>query len=181
MLKRMGSELPAYCTYHSIAHTKDVLSAAASLAKVEGVKGEDLILLKTAIVFHDSGFIKISKGHEKQSCIFAKQILPGYEYSANQINKICSMIMATQIPQSPKTHLEKIICDADLDYLGRNDYFTISELLIQEMRAAKDISLVKWRKIQINFFREHHYHTTSANKKRLHKKNLNMQKITNQK
>ena len=33
---------------------------------------------------------------------------------------------ATKIPQTPLTKLEEIICDADLDYLGREDFFEIS-------------------------------------------------------
>ena len=40
--------------------------------------------------------------------------------------------MATEIPQNPKTHLEMIMCDADLDYLGRYDFETISNNLYTE-------------------------------------------------
>ena len=37
------------------------------------------------------------------------------------------LILATKVPQKPKNKLEKIICDADLDYLGREDFDNISD------------------------------------------------------
>ena len=44
---RLRKELPKHLSYHSVAHVKDVYSAAERLAKAEGVRGEDLTLLLT--------------------------------------------------------------------------------------------------------------------------------------
>ena len=72
------------------------------------------------------------------------------------------MIMATKIPQTPNTLLEQIICDADLDYLGRSDFFTIANLLFNELREMKIISDEKeWDRIQVKFLKGHRYFTTT--------------------
>ena len=71
--------------------------------------------------------------------------------------------MATKIPQRPKTDLEKIICDADLNYLGRTDFFSIGEKLYQEMLAFGNIkNREEWDKIQVVFMQKHHYFTPTA-------------------
>src|SRR6186713_2897321 len=64
-------------------------------------------------------------------------------YAEEEADRICNMILATRIPQLPKTHLEEIMCDADLDYLGRNDYTQIADGLYEEMRMAGQIKTEK--------------------------------------
>ncbi len=117
IFERLENELPRQYHYHCIEHTKDVLSAAKRIAKKEGINGDDLLLLKTAILYHDAGFIIQNQNHEQIGCRIARKILPSCNYNSEQINTICGMIMATKIPQQPHNLLEKIICDADLDYL----------------------------------------------------------------
>ena len=71
--------------------------------------------------------------------------------------------MATKIPQSPKTELERIICDADLDYLGRTDYFPISENLHREFLAFEKIKNDKdWIELQQIFLQSHTYFTKTS-------------------
>ena len=49
ILERLAHELSPALYYHSIAHTRDdVVPAAERLAVMEGVAGEDLLLVLTA-------------------------------------------------------------------------------------------------------------------------------------
>src|SRR5688572_26750494 len=126
ILSRLENELDPRLGYHNITHTLDVLEQAEILAKQEKVTDKhDLLLLKTAAIFHDSGFLSVYKNHEEKSCEIACEALRNI-FNEEDIKKVCGMIMATNIPQSPKTLLEQIICDADLDYLVRNDFELIS-------------------------------------------------------
>ncbi len=177
ILNRMQNELPPGTYYHSLDHTNDVLSAAKVLAAEEQVEGEDLTLLKTAVAFHDSGFIVKGKDHERESCKIARAALPAFEFTELDIEIICGIIMATKIPQKPNTHLEQIICDADLDYLGRDDYDPISNLLLMEMQTERNVSRKEWLGIQIRFMKSHTYYTVTAQKMRQEKKQLNLQKL----
>ena len=163
ILTKLRDELPANLTYHSLEHIKDVYNAAELLGELEGVTGEDLTLLLTAVLFHDSGFLVQQRDHELNSCKLAENYLPNYGYTSSQIEKICGMIMATSIPQSPKNNLEKIICDADLDYLGRDDFFTIGNKLYDELCMYGILSSEnEWNKLQVRFLENHQYFTQSA-------------------
>ncbi len=167
IMDKLTRELPKHLTYHSINHINDVYTSAQRLALLEGVTGEDLELLLTAVLFHDSGFTLSPKAHEDMGCQIARQYLPGFGYTEGQVLRICGMIMATMIPQAPHNLLEEIICDADLDYLGREDFTEIGNLLFRELAANGIVSNENdWNQLQVNFLTEHHYFTASAIKLR---------------
>lgn len=178
ILGKLKNELPRYLSYHSVEHVKDVFDSCKSIAASEGVKGDDLKLLLTAALFHDAGFLKGPKEHEKKSCQIAKKNLPLYGYNAEQIKKICGMIMATKVPQQPQNHLEEIICDADLDYLGRDDFFTIGDKLFAELSVYGILSTEdEWNKLQVRFLESHHYFTKTAIKLRQKKKDKHLKLV----
>ena len=167
ILSRLEKELDPRLGYHNLAHTRDVVKQAELIAKKEGIHDDhDLLLLKTAAAFHDSGFLLVYRGHEEKSCEIAAEYLKDV-FDEADIKKIFGMIMATKIPQSPKTLLEQIICDADLDYLGRDDFEPISNNLYKEFLTFKIIPEdCIWDHIQIKFFESHHYFTKTTLEKR---------------
>ncbi len=178
VLKKLKTELPTGLHYHSIYHTLDVKEAVERLAEMENINGHDKTLLKTAALFHDLGFIKTYDGHEKASAGCAKKILPDFGYQEEDIKQIEGMILATEIPQNPKNKLEKIIADADLDYIGRDDIFLIGQRLQYEWKLYGKISSLKeWHEIQLNFLRNHSFFTESAKKLRESKKQENIKEI----
>jgi len=171
ILKKLKKELPKNLTYHGVEHIKDVYRSAKTLARMEKIKGDDLTLLLTAVLFHDSGFLWQQYEHERVSCEIAREYLPAYDYIPEQIDKICGMIMATRIPQEPHNKLEEIICDADLDYLGRDDFFKIGNGLYEELCMYGIITNEnEWNKLQVRFLEKHRYFTKSAKKLRKDKK-----------
>lgn len=167
---KLQNQLPEYLYYHSVYHTQDVLLAAIRIAAEENVKDEDAILLRTAALYHDSGFIVQAKDHEEIGCDIARETLPEFNYTNKQIDRVCDMIMATKIPQSPHSLPEEIICDADLDYLGREDFWVISNNLYKELNNFNQLNETEWYKFQIDFFEQHHYFTSSVKKLRNPKK-----------
>jgi uncharacterized membrane-anchored protein YitT (DUF2179 family)/predicted metal-dependent HD superfamily phosphohydrolase len=173
--KKLTNELAPELMYHSFAHTMEVYSAAQRYAEEEGIVGEELHLMLTAVLLHDSGFIYQSYHHEERSCEVARSLLPEFDYTPEEIEQIAGMILATRIPQAPKTHLEQIVCDADLDYLGRNDYTNIADGLYEEMRLAGQIKNEnEWIDVQIRFLENHQYHTETARKWRNEGKAINL-------
>ncbi len=175
---RLKTELAPELLYHSFEHTMGVYETAIRYAQAEKITGEDLTLLLTAALFHDSGFLFQMNDHEEKSCEIALSILPEYDYSAGQIERICGMIRATRVPQQPQNHLEQILCDADLDYLGGEDYDRISNHLYDELKIAGIVkSEQQWVDIQIRFMENHHFHTASAKQWREEGKANNLWKI----
>ena len=170
--------LPSYMVYHTSAHTDSVIRACDKLAKEENVTGDELILLKTAALFHDTGFLQHHLDHEELSCKLARKTLPDYGYSELQIELVCRMIMATRMPQSPSDKLAEILCDADLYYLGTNSYTEIAGLLYQEnLRTLGTMTKKDWLMKQINFLSTHRYFTKSAKEKLNDQKKENLKKL----
>ncbi len=175
ILQKLKENLPEHLSYHSVLHVKDVIDAVQKIAVSEGISGEDMVLLKTAALFHDTGFLYGAKDHEEKSCDIAKEYLPDYGYSDSQIQKINGMIMATKIPQSPNNHLEQIMADADLDYLGREDFFTIGDKLFEELTMFGIVNSERdWNLLQEKFLESHHFFTETAIKTRNQKKQENL-------
>lgn len=167
MLDKLERELPKYLYYHNLKHTIDVVIQCEIIGRNEGISEEEMLLLKTAALFHDSGQTVQSKGHELISAQIAEEILPKFNYTKEQIDVICDIIKATELPPKPQTLLQRIICDADLDYLGRSDFIPVSNMLYKELHEQNLIgSIDEWNKLQLKFLSSHQYFTETANKLR---------------
>ena len=178
IVDKLKAGLPETLYYHGFHHVMDVLSSAEMLGEMEKISPMEMELLRIAVLFHDSGFTIHSKDHETLSCGIARENLPLFGYSEKDIETICGMIMATKYPQQPKNLLEEIICDADLDYLGRDDFFEIANTLFKELSTYGIVASEKdWYKLQENFLNSHHYFTKSAINLRDDKKKKHLEKI----
>jgi len=176
--KKLENELPSYLTYHNVQHTKDVVSAVQHISNSEKISGNDTEILLTAALFHDTGFLKGYDNHEASSCEIAREILPKFNYDKEQIERICTLIMVTKLPQTPLNNLEEIICDADLFYLGSDKYFGGAEQLHTEFKQARKIEEhADWNKVQVDFLKKHRYFTLTAVKERDTKKKENLQHL----
>ncbi|WP_031527948.1 HD domain-containing protein [Dyadobacter crusticola] len=181
IFEELRTRLDSNLFYHGLHHTRDVVSAAMELAALEGiVDKEALELLETAALYHDSGFMNVYKGHEEEGCRIVREILPDYDYSDAQAETICGMIMATKIPQMPQNKLEMILADADLDYLGRQDFETISATLYDELKARELVSdPTQWNQTQVTFLETHFYWTKSQQERRNPTKAMHLAKLKN--
>ncbi|SHM13737.1 HD domain-containing protein [Hymenobacter psychrotolerans] len=165
ILEQLRHHLPAGLSYHGPHHTLDVVAQSQVLAAAEGITSpERLALLRTAAFYHDAGFLTTYAGHEAAGCQLVHQLLPDFGYTPAQLDFICELIMATQVPQSPGGLPEaQILCDADLDYLGRPDFWPISQSLRDELFARGIVgSEQAWQRMQLRFLQQHHYWTPSA-------------------
>lgn len=157
MLKRKLSDK---LYYHNVSHTCDTIRAAEEFSRAEGLPEEEIIILKTAALFHDSGYLRMPVDNERIGTEIAREFLPEYDYTPEQIEKICRVILATRIPQKPGNLEEQIICDADLQYLGTEEYDKLSTLLRKEMSFYNILFTdQEWLDFQINFLKNHHYFT----------------------
>jgi len=178
ILDKLEKELPAYVFYHNVKHTVDVVTEVELIGWAEGCTDEEILLLKTAGLFHDTGITVSFDNHELHGAEYARKILPGYNYSPEQIDRICSIIMSTKLPPKPSTLLEEIICDSDLDYLGRSDFIPVSNTLFEELKAQNKMKdLNEWNKMQVKFISGHQYFTKTARSLREVNKQLQIERI----
>lgn len=175
LIKKLTQGLNPDLLYHSVEHTKDVVRSVERIAFQEGITDEGLFLLKTAALFHDAGFLKQYESNEAIGAKMAADILPKYGYTEQHIKTIVELIHVTEIPHKPLNHLQEIMCDADLDYLGRNDFQVIADNLKAELKTMNKInSDRKWDENQVRFLNQHTYFTPSAIKSRALKKQENL-------
>ncbi len=178
ILSKLKKELSSKLHYHSYDHSKDVTRQAERIAIGEGITDEDLFLLKSAASYHDAGFVEKYDKNEPIGARMAEEILPNFGYTSAHIERIKELIYVTQIPHQPKNKLEEIICDADLDYLGRDDFHEIADRLRLELKEHGKIdSDKKWDEIQVSFLTQHRYFTHTSIETRKAKKKQNLEEI----
>jgi adenylate cyclase len=165
IMDRMHKELSDKLFYHNIQHTGHVYRQVELLGQGEEVSQEDMLLLRSAALLHDMGYIETYDEHESRSVEYAREILPLYRFKEDHIDAICKLIMATKLPPGPSNLLEKIICDANLDHLGRADFLIQSDRLFQEYLQYKKIKTKKeWNLKQVELLENHEFFTETARK-----------------
>ncbi|TRX64253.1 adenylate/guanylate cyclase domain-containing protein [Carboxylicivirga sp. M1479] len=163
LLDILEQKLPENLYYHNIKHTIDVVTEVELIGWAEGLKEEEILLLKLAGLFHDCGHTIDYKEHELHGAQIARDILTNYKYPKDQIDTVCRLIMSTKFPPEPKDILEQVICDSDLDYLGRSDFIPVSNTLFQELKERSMIGTIdEWNQLQLSFIKKHQYYTETA-------------------
>lgn len=164
ILNRLKSMLPEELIYHDLNHTLNVEKSAIRFAKLEGLSEHDIMLLQTAIYYHDAGFLVQYKDNEDFAIKMAQNLLPYFGYEEQEIKLISDMIEATKPTSRPLTLMQKIIRDADYDYLGRADYYHIAQRLREELENHNEIMTdLEWVDFQLDFLiNQHEYHTETA-------------------
>jgi uncharacterized protein len=171
VLEILKTNVPKGLYYHNIKHTLDVLHVVNQYIRREQIETHSAYLVKMAAILHDIGFTVTKFEHEQKSMEMAEELMLEYGFDKEDIMVVKGLIRATRVPQSPKNRLEQIICDSDLDYLGRNDFYEISNKLYRELKEAFFVSNEdEWNKLQIKFLESHKYHTDFAKKNRQPKK-----------
>lgn len=165
--------------YHNIVHTSEVVNVSNKIAQLENLSSDETEILLIAAWFHDTGYFHCCHGHEDQSSEYARDFLQKNNYPSEKIEKVIELIKATKIPHAPKSKLEEIICDADLQNLGMKDGEKRSELLRKEfeMKGIKKLSDIEWFKMSLEFFKKHKYYTDYAKREFQIQKNHNQDRL----
>lgn len=175
---RLLNEIPAYYKYHSLRHTLDVIEMTIKIGHGENLPENEIDLLKVAALFHDTGYLKERKNHEQHSCEVFEEYADKYGFNKEYYPFVKNCIMATCIPQRPSTIHERVLCDADLDYLGRTDFHEIAEGLFEEFIACGDIqNREQWNHLQVKFLGNIIYHTDYSKKHRGPQLAINLSQI----
>ena len=182
IVNQLKSLLPDYLSYHNLPHTIDVEKAVLRYANLEGISKEEQLLLQTAALFHDAGFILQYHKNEDIAIGMVKSSLPRYGYSTEQIEKIAQIIDSTKRSVEPASLLEEIMCDADHDYIGRPEYHIIAGKLREELSQNNEVFQEKeWIEFQLDFLEnQHRYYTETANNIRLISKNTRIKELKKQ-
>jgi len=163
MLGALRIGLAEELEYHCYDHTLDVIAASERIGRAMGVSDHEMALLKTAAAFHDCGFLNSYQEHEREGCSIMQDVLPRFGYDDDSMKQLREMVLATRVPQQPKDLLSKILCDADLEYLGGERYEEIASKLFRELKSnGSSMDDEQWLEVQIEFLKNHEYWTDYA-------------------
>ncbi len=162
----MENHLPTDFHFHSFEHTRQVVEAANTIAVDAELPNDEQSLLLIAAWFHDTGYIDNPSEHEVASAERAARFMTEKGFTAEQIEKVKQIILATRIPQNPQSLTEQILCDADLSHLGRDIFWDLSGKFRLEQAARQQILLSEqeWIQQEIDFLNNHQFHTPAAQK-----------------
>lgn len=178
VIDRMRLELDRRYTYHTVEHTLDVIKCCEEISFAEGLNESERLILQISALFHDTGFLLSRTNHEERSVDIFTKAQAEFQLEPSHIHEIENCIRATRVPQEPQSRLEQIICDADLDYLGRKDFWTISDSLFVEMTNCKEISgSAAWKELQIKFMSAHRFHTKFSKNRRDDQLKINLDEV----
>ncbi len=156
----LSSKLDSKYHYHNLHHTKRVIASAEKIGGHYKLSDDDWRDLLTACLLHDYGFLKSHIEHEETGSKIAKDILPNYNFTPGHIESISSLILVTKVVSKPANLLESIIRDADLEYIGSDDFEKISEYLKKEWLACGVVDNgADFYKIQYEFLLKHNFYT----------------------
>lgn len=164
--------------FHNFHHTVNVVRGVRIIAKHLGLSKVEKEILLLAAWFHDSGLIKVYKGHEIESQRLAKTFLENHHYPEEKLHQVLACIAATKMPQAPTTLLEQVICDADLYHLSSVEYCHLQALLRKEWQEVlgKKSTSVEWFQENLHFLKTHQYWTTYGQTVLQKEKELNMER-----
>jgi predicted metal-dependent HD superfamily phosphohydrolase len=156
---------PDNLVFHSYNHIVETVEAVALIGEGNNLLPEQIEMVQLAAWFHDSGYAEDRETHEEKSAEIASAFLSKLDYPSDNIKVIRNIILATRMPQEPKTLLEQVMCDGDLIHVGKKSFTKRSDMLRAELEITqgKSYSDVEWVQNEIDFLSGHKYHTPFAN------------------
>lgn len=151
--------------YHNIVHTREVVSAVTTISGYYNLSAADRFPILAAAWFHDLAWaFSGGQDHERRSADLARKYLSGKGVDETLIREVEACIMATKVPQQANTLQEKIMADADLYHLGKNNFQEKTDLLREEtaLLTGESMSGSAWRAHVLRFLEGHRYFTEFA-------------------
>jgi predicted metal-dependent HD superfamily phosphohydrolase len=147
--------------FHNINHTLDVVKAAEEIGIQTSLTEDELESVIIAAWLHDIGYVHGAENHELSASRKANDLLTAWGASNKKIMEVTDAILATKVPQQPKSMVSKVLCDADLYHLSSEQCESKSNNLREEWEQVgnKVLSEKEWIESNLDFIENHRYHT----------------------
>ena len=156
--------LPNNLFYHIELHTQNVMANAMLLSEEAQLSSRQEELLYAAAILHDTGYGKKYKSNEGVASLLAGKLLPDFGFLPDEIEIVQNMILATNLIINPGSKLEMLLSDADMGYLGQEDFLIWSDRLLREWRLHHIFNGTdkEWLEGQKQFVKKYRYNTLEA-------------------
>jgi predicted metal-dependent HD superfamily phosphohydrolase len=166
-------------SFHNIGHTQDVVRAAEEIGSQSDLNEDEIESAIIAAWLHDIGYADGAKDHERKAADKAKELLSQWGAPHKKILEITEAIIATKVPQQPRSLISKVLCDADLYHLSSEACQEKSNKLREEWQNIGDKTLTdeEWLETNLKFMEGHHYHTPYGQAVLQQRKKKNIKKL----
>lgn len=148
--------------YHNLSLTREVLGTVKRIADHYHLDDRSFFIVSAAAGFLYTGhYITGNNSPEEKSAEQASIFLQLLGVENADIDEVRSCIIATHVPEDPKSIPEKILCDADAYYLGTTAFYKKIKALKKEKDALAGTKLegMAWRSAVISELENHIFHT----------------------
>jgi adenylate cyclase len=164
LVERLVKELPENLYFHTYKHAVHISTQAELLGKACEIADEDMLILRTAALLHDAGFLLGYEHHQKNSIQLAQETLVNFQFQAEEIEKICGLLYDA-FELQPSNLLTEILIDASNDYLGHTDFLSQLDALYRETCAYSNVHSEKnWYENFYKRLNQHQFFTETARK-----------------
>lgn len=152
--------------YHNLTHTEKVVARCTEIAAEYTLTPQEKFILLSAAWLHDTGHLmEIGCGHEAKSVEIMRAFFQKNGIEKALTDQVAGCIMATAMPQQPKTLLEQILCDADVYNLGTDEFKQTDVLVKAEIEQTLKTRCCNWDMSTLNFLKSHIFFTDYCNRK----------------
>lgn len=163
----LKEKLPENAFFHSLEYSRHVYNHSSLLCLAENLDMEETLLVRTSALLLFTGVIHTFSSPEKKSAEMAFEILPEYQYSPKQIQNITNLILSARVPEEANNHLEMLISDLKMEYLGRIDYIELQKLFFRELsQSGHRISQKEWIEQQLILLQRYEFKTQAGKRLR---------------
>ncbi len=163
VLSKLQDGLSDQLFYHNVEHTLSVMASTQVLITQLGFDESESVIMLTAALFHDTGYLTQYEDNEEVGVSFLQKILPDFSYSPIQIEQVSRIVSDTSLRKTCTSLHSQVVRDADLSYLGSGDYNERAQALRNEFSAyGKSFTDESWLELQIKFLESHQFFTSAA-------------------
>jgi HD superfamily phosphodiesterase len=160
----LNENLSSEYTYHNLSHAREVYEAVTELGKNSNLSEEELEIIQVAAWFHDTGFINGCLNHEYKSAEIAREFLENSIYPLGKIERIIDIIIMTELANIPISLSEKIIRDADILHIGKENFYSKCISLKTERECIEHIKIAdsEWIQTSLDFINKTMFYSDIA-------------------
>lgn len=160
--KMFDDEAPPNLYFHNSSMLRNICNNVELLSTAENLSEEEFINLKLASVFLLTGYISDYEKPMEASLRLVEEILPAYGFNQDNTANTSKLIKNSYTDKYDSLS-DRILHDARYDYLGRVDYFKLTEKLLRERTEyGKHTDSITWIGIQKKSLTDHEFLTKTA-------------------
>ena len=159
-LDYLSANLPPDCTYHNAQHTLEVCNAVMEFTQHGDWPPEEYAALRIAAIFHDFGYLTAPEANEALALPYIKKFAADGAIDDRVVERAHELILETVYPYCPITPAGELLCDADIEYIGRDCFMERAGMFRRELQLqGLEYDDVTWWNMEMDFLLRNKFFT----------------------